>query len=417
MTLIGQKSSYKPSLFLLTLMAGLPQIGETIYSPALPSIASDLDVSHSLIETTLTIYLVGFAVGVLFWGRMADQKGRKPIMLTGFLLYCIGSLGCLVAPSFWILFACRFIQSFGGSVGSVITQTIARDAFEGKDRAFAFSTVAIALSFSPVIGPVIGGFLDDFWGWRTIFFALFLSGFFLEFYIYKSLKETRPLETHGARFLTILPKMIKDPVVLSFGILVGGFNGLLFVFIAEGPFYLIDLLGIRPSLYGIFLFFTALSFALGSAISRILLRRGFLEKNLILTGCILCLLSSLVLLIFAYCGLISPDFGIFAPFFVLGPMIGIFFGMAFGMALCLSHALKHYFYAAGTAGALFGGFYYIIIAGLTCLMAVFHSGSVYPMPWIFVAVTVIMMIVSKKIIYPHFSEEERVLLIKSKSSL
>lgn len=395
-------------------MAGLPQIGETIYSPALPSIAGELGVSHSMIETTLTIYLVGFAVGVLFWGRLSDQKGRRPIMLMGFLLYCIGSLGCFIAPSFWVLFACRFVQSFGGSVGSVISQTVARDAFGGKDRSLAFSTVAMALSFSPVLGPVIGGFLDEFWGWRIIFFVLFLSGFFLEFYIYKSLKETRPIETHSARFLTILPKMISDPVVLSFGVLAGGFNGLMFVFIAEGPFYLIDLLGISPSIYGVFLFFTALSFVLGSIFSRILLRRGFLEKNLILTGCILCLISSLALLIFAYCGLISPRLGLFAPFFVLGPMIGIFFGIAFGMALCLSHALKHYFYAAGTAGALFGGFYYIIISALTFIMAICHNGSVYPMPWIFMATSIIMLIVSKIIIYPYFSKEEKAPLINSK---
>lgn len=399
-------SFYKPSLILLIFMAGLPQIGETIYSPALPSIANDLGVSHSMIETTLTIYLIGFAVGVLFWGRLSDQKGRRPIMLIGFLLYCIGSVGCLLAPSFWILFGFRFIQSFGGSVGSVISQTIARDVFEGKARAIAFSTVAMALSFSPILGPVIGGFVDDYWGWRMIFLVLLLSGVFLEFYIYKSLKETRPPETHSAHFLKILPKMIKDPVVLSFGILAGGLNGLLFVFIAEGPFYLIDLLGIRPSLYGVFLFFTALSFALGSVLSRILLHRGFSEKKLILTGCFFCLISSFSLLIFAYCNLISPNLGIFASFFILGPMIGVFFGIAFAMALCLSHALKHYLYAAGTAGSLFGCFYYTIISGLTAIMAIFHNGSVYPMPWIFVIASLIMMIVAKQIIYPHLSREE-----------
>ncbi len=397
----------KPSLLLITLMAGLPQIGETIYSPALPSISEALSVSHGLVETTLTIYLIGFALGILFWGPLSDKWGRRPIMIIGFLFYCLGSLGCCLAPSFWTLIMARFLQAFGGSVGSVLSQTISRDAFEGRERSQVFATVGIALSLSPVLGPVIGGILTDFMDWRMIFLLLFLTGILLEFYIYLSLKETKPQETHRASLLKVFPKMIKDPLVISFGIMMGGLHGLIFIFIAEGPFYLIDFLGIRPGLYGILIFIPALSLAFGSYLTRKLIR-VFPERNILLSGILICFLSSLILLGLTLSGFITQEDKITAVICILGPLSGLLLGNGLSAAICLSHALKHYAYAAGTAGALYGGFYYSIVAGLTYVMSVFHNDTVYPMPCLFVLIFVVLLALTKFIIYPSFTHEDPV---------
>ncbi|MBS0185498.1 MAG: multidrug effflux MFS transporter [Proteobacteria bacterium] len=397
-------STSKPSLLLLILMAGLPQIGETIYSPALPSISQTLFVSHGLVETTLTIYLIGFAFGILFWGPLSDKWGRKPIMMLGFLFYCLGSLGCAFSSSFWMLFIFRFIQAFGGAVGSVLSQTIARDAFDGRARSHVFATVAIALSFSPVLGPILGGILTDFINWRMIFLGLFLTGFMLEFYIFQSLKETKPQETNRASLLKIIPKMIKDRLLISFGFMVGGLHGIIFIFIAEGPFYLIDFLHIRPSLYGILLFIPALSLVGGSYLTRKLIPI-FPEKKILLSGIFICFLSSVFLLSFSFCGFITEENKIGAIMCILVPLSGILLGNGLSVPICLSHALKHYSYAAGTAGALYGCFYYSIIAGLTYIMSVTHNDTIYPMPCLFMAIFIVLLILMRTVIYPVFTQE------------
>ncbi|MBX9977600.1 MAG: MFS transporter, partial [Alphaproteobacteria bacterium] len=108
----------KPAIWLIILIVGLPQFSETVYTPSLPDIARALRTSDTMVEYTLTIYLFAFALGTLLWGRISDQYGRKLPLLLGLGLYCVGCIGCTLAPSIDILLLSRFIQAFGGSTGS-----------------------------------------------------------------------------------------------------------------------------------------------------------------------------------------------------------------------------------------------------------------------------------------------------------
>lgn len=102
-----------PSLLLMIVLVAFPQISETIYTPSLPDIAHALGASNSSVQLTLSIYFVGFALGVFCWGWLSDLTGRRPAMLCGLVVYGIGSLMCFYSESILLLLASRFIQAFG----------------------------------------------------------------------------------------------------------------------------------------------------------------------------------------------------------------------------------------------------------------------------------------------------------------
>ena len=165
-------STAQPALWLLFTLVGLPQFSETVYSPSLPDIAHALKTSVSMVEYTLTIYLFAFALGMFFWGKVSDVTGRKPSMIAGLLLYLIGCIGCYYSGSIEWLLVSRFVQAFGGSAGSVVGQAVCRDVYNGKALSRVYALMASALGIPPAIGPVIGGFIAQQWGWSYIFMLL-----------------------------------------------------------------------------------------------------------------------------------------------------------------------------------------------------------------------------------------------------
>src|SRR6185312_1310355 len=106
-----------PALSLLLCLLGFPQISETIYTPSLPDLARTLSVGMDLAELTLSIYFIGFAIGVLGFGILADVFGRRASMLAGILIYLVGCIGCAFSHRIELLLFCRFVQAFGASVG------------------------------------------------------------------------------------------------------------------------------------------------------------------------------------------------------------------------------------------------------------------------------------------------------------
>ena len=246
------KKSLLPPLWLILLIVGLPQLSETVYTPALPDIAHALSVSGSLVEYTLTIYLFGFAIATLFWGSLSDKWGRKPCVLMGFALYLLGSFGCYFSESIHCLMMARFVQGFGGSVGSVLGQSICRDAFHGAALGRVYASLTGALAIFPAVGPIIGGGIDQAFGWASIFLFLIVFGAVVIGCIVYALPETHSLaQRQSVSLKQTFIKMAYDKKVIGLGLLTALINGIVFSYYAEGPFYLIELLGLTPSEYGL----------------------------------------------------------------------------------------------------------------------------------------------------------------------
>lgn len=370
----------KLSIGLLIALVGFPQISETIYTPALPSIAYGLLASASMVEMTLAIYFLGFATGVLLWGTLSDWCGRRNAMLAGLVVYGVGSLACANALNIEALFIWRFFQAFGASVGSVITQTILRDAYDGAERTKLFSIMSGSLAFSPAVGPVLGGFISELLGWRANFWVLTILALGLFLWAFLRLPETRPshyksLSTN--RTFRLFIEMMQDRLLWGHILLIGATNGILFSFYQEAPFVFINQLGLKPSYYGILglliasatIFAARISFQQSTRYSaQFIIQMG---SACILLGSFLCTLTVMT----GRFDLNGVGYAI-----AMGSLFLIFFGVGLIIPNSLSQALKPYQSVVGSAGSIFGGSYYCLIAGFTGIMSIIHDGTALPLP-------------------------------------
>lgn len=383
--------SKKLSISLLIALVGFPQISETIYTPALPDVARNLRTSVYLVEATLAIYFLGFAFGVFVWGVISDRIGRKPAMLIGICLYGMATIICGQASSIEKLLTWRFFQAFGASVGSVITQTILRDAYDGAERAKLFSIMSGALAFSPAIGPLLGGFITQYFGWRINFIVLSIFAGILLVWTFLSLKETRPEKTGFLSILqlkTLTVSMLCSKKLWGHILLISGTNGILFGFYQEAPFVFIEQLKLSPSSYGCFGLLIAGATLLASRVSyqkshdlsnSLLIRLGSL--SILCGGILFTLLVVSGAMFFGQFGLLSAILALFL----------IFFGIGLIIPNSLSIALKPYQIAAGTAGSIFGACYYCLIAINTWIMGILHNGTALPLPSYITVIAVVIL--------------------------
>lgn len=389
-----------PALWLMTLIVGLPLLSETVYTPSLPEIAHSLGVSDSMVEYTLTIYLFGFAVGTLFWGKVSDIFGRKPCLLLGLGIYVLGCVGCYFSSSIEGLMISRFIQAFGGSTGSVLGQAMTRDAFHGAALGKVYASISSAMTIFPAIGPVIGGLIAQNFHWSMVFAFLIFCGALVWGCVAINLPETHS-KTHRQpiAILKTLQQMIADRQVIGFCLLVAGCNGIGFSYYAEGSFYLIDILHLSPSLYGCTFIAISIAAMTGGLVSRRL--QGHYSSFAILrlglwivfgSGCLFMagiLFSQLVLLPEAF----LIGFTVMCMMFIMGGCLII-------TSNSLSAALVHYKHCIGTASSLFGFSYYCIISLLTGGMGMLHNDTLLPMPFYFLLISGMMLVVFSKMIQP-----------------
>lgn len=380
-----------PPIWLIVLLAGIGQFSETVYSPSLPTIAESLAVEAKWIEYTLTIYLCSFGIGTLFWGRLSDHFGRKPCVLAGLAIYILGSLGCYLSDSWTLLMISRFVQGFGGSIGSVLAQAICRDAFSGPALGKAYSSIMGALAFFPAIGPIIGGIIIQNSSWPMIFALLVCFGIAIFLTTIKTLPET--LSTKHQQLpsiLNIFCQLAKDKKVIGLGLIVAISNGITFSYYAEGPFYIIELLGLTPSQYGSTFVLMATSMIIGSFISRkmqnhvkplAIMRYGLWP--IVCANAMFCL------------GVLLKDFYLFSKMQLLALTITTMTINMAGICMITSNALaislQDYRHAIGTASSLFGFYYYLGISLCTLGIGLLHDGTLLSMPLYFFSLSVLMV--------------------------
>ncbi|RWX54684.1 multidrug effflux MFS transporter [Photobacterium chitinilyticum] len=340
----------KPSLGLMVVLIMFPQIVETIYSPVLPHIAAQFVVSIKAASQTLSIYFLAFALGVIVWGVVADRIGRRKTMLLGLSIYAASAAGAVLAPNFEALMFARGVSAFGIAVGSVVTQTMLRDSYDGTALSKVFSYMGMGISISPVVGMMSGGFLADWGGHSYVFFTL--SGLALVLLIVSILKlpETMPANTQASALSDLFQQMIRDRGIWRNALLVAAFNILLFSYYLQGPF-LFEQLGYSSIQFGRSGVVLAIGTFAGSLLNKRLVQHGFTHPKLLALASILGLFGAVGVLLLQ------------GSLWFLIPMVLVVMGFGIGIPNVLSQALVNYRSQAGSAGAVLGLLYYLMIGG------------------------------------------------------
>lgn len=147
-----------------------------MYLPALPTMTSYFATSSALVNLTLVGFFFFFAVGILVFGPLSDKYGRKPILIIGVILYTIFSGLCAMSLTIWQLIICRIIQALGaGSMVSVSTALI-KDCFIGSVRDKVLAIVQALAVIGPMVAPLAGAFVLQFFSWRATFWILLAAG-------------------------------------------------------------------------------------------------------------------------------------------------------------------------------------------------------------------------------------------------
>jgi len=283
----------RPGTFALTaLLAALSAVGPLttdMYLPSLPDIARQLDASTAQVQLTISAYLIGFAVGQIFYGPVSDRHGRKPVLLAAIALYCVASLACALSRSIEMLIVARAFQALGGSGGIVLTRAIVRDIYSGARAGRELSLIASVMALAPVLAPIAGGLLQTGFGWRVVFMTLVAAGLAGAAIIWMLLPET--LNVRAAEPVSLgsvfrsYRVVARNPAYLAYLSITSASYAGLFAWISGAAFVLQGLYGLTPFDFGVAFALGSLGYMTGSALAaRIVVKFG-LDGVLGLGGC------------------------------------------------------------------------------------------------------------------------------------
>ncbi|WP_306606392.1 Bcr/CflA family multidrug efflux MFS transporter [Azonexus sp.] len=363
-------------VILLGMLVAFGPLAIDLYLPALPAIALGLAAPAAQVQLSITVFLAGFALGMLCYGPISDRYGRRPLLLAGIALFVCASLACLLAAGIEQLIVARFFQALGGGAASVLARTVVRDVFRPAEALRTLSLMAMVTAIAPLVAPLIGGVLLASFGWRGTFASLFCWGLISLAVVWKLLPESLSAENRGqlplgAAFAAYF-RLLADPVALGL-LLAGGmsFAGM-FAYITASPFYFIELGGLSPLTYSWIFAANALGiFAANYLNSRLVHSRGAAAMAGI--GCALAFLGALILPL----AIRLPEAMALtiAAMFVIVSMTGLL------GANCVGLLMARYPNNAGAAAALFGAAQFGFGMLASASVSIYHDGSGQPMAW------------------------------------
>jgi DHA1 family bicyclomycin/chloramphenicol resistance-like MFS transporter len=344
-------------------------IATDLYLPAIPYMIVDLGGTTSDGQLTLSVFMVGLALGQLVFGPLSDHFGRIPVVRAGTLLFLVTSVLCALAADFGVMWATRGLQGMAAASGPVIARAMVRDRYEGNRAAQVMSTLSAAMAIIPMIAPSIGALILQFAAWPAVFVALAVFAA-LVLAALTRLPETTS-NTSNERLtlrmvLSSFSEMLRRPSFLGYQ-MAGSFSfAALFVYLSTVAFFLPDVFNIPTSLFGYAFALTVFGFMTGSLINARLVMRFGMDQTL-KAGLTISLLAALLIV------LLSANAS--AHLYAMAALSSIFF---LGVGLTASNAsmgaISQFANKAGSASAVYGFTHALLASAIGAMAGLLYQG-------------------------------------------
>lgn len=270
----GSRQRFPGWLILVAAMTAVGPVSIDMYLPGFPAIERDLAARG--VESTMAAFIVGIAVGQLFYGPISDRFGRKPPLYVGFIVYTLGALGCAFAVNMTMLVLMRVLQALGGCAGLVIGRAIVRDRCEPHEAARAFTTLMMIVALGPVFAPAIGGVIVTYFGWRATFVFQALLGVALFIAMHRILRESHDVRNVAAvgfgDVLRNYAALGRDRRFIAYSLLLGFSMASMFCYVTGAPRVITQNYGLSPHQFGWLIGLNGLAFMTASILNMRALR-------------------------------------------------------------------------------------------------------------------------------------------------
>jgi len=369
-----RQSSSMSIVVILGLLAMLMPLSIDMYLPALPVIAEQFGVPAGSAQMTLSTYILGFAVGQLLYGPMADSIGRKPVVLGGTLVFAAAAVACALSQTIDQLIIMRFFHGLAAAAASVVINALMRDIYPKEEFSRMMSFVMLVTTIAPLVAPMVGGAVLVWFSWHSIFWILALAALMVSAMIFFLIDETLPPEKrqkfHIRTTAGNFASLFRHKRVLSY-MLASGFSFAgMFSFLSAGPFVYIELNKVSPQDFGYYFALNIVFLFIMTIInSRFVRRVGAL--NMFRTGLWIQLVMALWMVGSALAGL-----GFWSLVLGVAAFVGCISMVASNAMAVILDEFPH---MAGTASSLAGTFRFGIGAIVGALLSMATFTSAWPM--------------------------------------
>ncbi|GAA4898783.1 multidrug effflux MFS transporter [Ferrimonas pelagia] len=331
--------------YLFMLMVVFSPLAIDIFLPAIPAMADAFDAEMASIQALVGIFILSLGAGQLLAGPLADRYGRRPVALTGVVIYVLSAALGAIANSIELLWLSRLLQGLGTCAIVVAAFSGVRDTFPKERLTALYSYLNGVICIIPALAPLLGGVLTEFWDWRANFVFMAGYGLLAGVLILRGLPETRPEGTRADGALISWERyapVLGHPVFQFYSVMNMLGMAVILAYVSFAPAVLMVDLALSPMAFAAwFGVNAAINIAAAFAAPSVIARVG--KRNGLVLGVSLCLLACL--------GLIALQ-GWADPLAFMAPVFVASIGFCFLLAISGGAALIPFGERAGTASAL-----------------------------------------------------------------